>query len=102
INFYLINNFVNEVPKIYKNIGFLRAAGAYALSMPSVDSYTYHTLERLAAQTEDNIALNNYSSSHIALYLNEDSDIKDGMTGLLNSAKTLLNYTYEQILDEPE
>ncbi|MFY8299291.1 ATP-binding protein [Pseudoalteromonas sp. SS15] len=102
INFYLINNFVNEAPKIYKNIGFLRAAGTYALSMPTVDSYTYHTLEKLAAQTEDNISLNNYSSSHIALYLNENSDIKGGMAELLNSAKKLLNYTYEQILDEPE
>ncbi|TMP83323.1 hypothetical protein CWB73_02295 [Pseudoalteromonas phenolica] len=102
INFYLINNFVNETPEIYNNIGFLRAAGAYALSMPTVDSYTYHTLEKLAAQAEDNIALKNYASSHISFYLDEDSNVINALNEILNSSKSLLNYTYEQILDEPD
>ena len=102
INFYLINNFVNETPEIYNNIGFLRAAGAYALSMPTVDSYTYHTLEKLAAQAEDNIALKNYASSHISFYLDKDSDVINALNEILNSSKSLLNYTYEQILDEPD
>jgi signal transduction histidine kinase len=102
VNFYLINNFVNETPKIYKNIGFLRATGAYALSMPTVDSYTYHTLEKFAAQTEDNIALNNYAFTHISVYLNKDFNIENGLKEQLKSSQKLLNYTYEKILDEPD
>lgn len=97
-NFYLVNLFLNDISAVMKEITKIRTLGAYALSMPSMDSYTIDVLNKNYESTEKILSLITYSSLHIDDYLENESELKETMADIVKHSLGLLDYFNEHLL----
>lgn len=96
-NFFLIKLLVDDLPKLNRELGKLRAFGSYALSQPSIDSYSYTLLEQVnddLIQASSLIAQSiNYTSK-----LNLSNEDINQLSQITEQTNELIDYFYQNII----
>ena len=96
-NFFLIKLLVDDLPKLNRELGRLRAFGSYALSQSSIDSYSYTLLEQVhddLIQTSSLVAQSLKYTSKLNLPVKTVTQF----TYITSETDSLISFFYEKVI----
>ncbi len=97
-NFFLVKLLLEDIPTLNRDFGRLRSYGSFALTLPTIDSYSYTLLENVyedLIKTTTSVTINLRYTEKLPIASNLTVYIED----IIEKSDQALDYFYDQIIE---